>query len=69
MGNFLLFLVFGAIFVFGTFSRSMNEKIDDSVDNAVEHFERATVRNIDNSVIALGLRELSDNVDWRLLPT
>lgn len=65
MGKFLLFLVFGAIFVFGTFSRSMNEKIDDSVDNAVEHFERATVRNIDNSVIALGLRELSDNVDWR----
>lgn len=65
MGKLLLFLVFGAIFVFGTFSRSMNEKIDDSVENAVVHFERATARNIANSAIGLGLRQLSDNGDWR----
>ncbi len=65
MGKMLLFLVFGAIIVFGTFATSMNEKMGFSVDNAVTHFERATTRNMNLSVLELALRELHNDITWR----
>jgi len=65
MGKLLLFLVFGAIVAFGTFSISMNEKINDGVDNAVIQFERSSARNIASSVIGLARLELKADPKWK----
>ncbi len=65
MGKMLLFLVFGAILAFGTIASNIHEKLGFGVDNAVTHFERATTRNMNLTVIQLAMRELQGDLEWR----
>ncbi len=65
MGKMLLFLVFGAIIAFGTVATSINEKMGSGVDNASTHFERATTRNMNLTVLQLAMREFHDDLEWR----
>ncbi len=65
MEKLMIIVIFGTIIAFSTFSLSMNDKMSDAFDNAVTQFERVTTRNIVNSVMGIGMRQLQDSSSWR----
>ncbi len=66
MEKLMIIVIFGVIIAFSTFSVSMNDKTSDAFDNAVTQFERVTARNIVNSVLEMGMRQLKDSLTWRV---
>lgn len=65
MGRALLFLTTGMIILFGVVQNGIQDKIIYAEERSTAYFEKLQARNIANSLIERGIREIKDNLGWR----
>ncbi len=65
MGRASLLLVTGMIIIFGMVQMGINDKISVAKERSSEYFEQIQARNIANSLVERGIREIKDNLAWR----
>jgi hypothetical protein len=65
MGKLSIFLVLALAVTFGSYSLTVNRRTNSSVENYVSYNSKTVARNINNSVLELGLKQLADSSSWR----
>ncbi len=66
MGKMILIVVVGSILIFGLVNLSLNTKITNSTQQAVDNYNNIQVRNICNSTAQILIAKLGDNPSLRV---
>jgi hypothetical protein len=65
MGKLSIFLVLALAVTFGSYSLTVNRRTNSSVENYVSYNSKTVARNINNSILEVGLKRLADSSSWR----